>query len=142
MRGTTRDEAGAGAIEAAGIEPAIADPDRAMTVLDHVGDVSLVYWLLGSALGAPEAVAALHGPRLERLLGELVDTPVRGLVYEAAGSVAAETLESGAGVARAAADRWRIRIAVVAEDPAPHEAWTAAMAAAGAELLGRGESAY
>ena len=31
--------------------------------------------------------ADLHGPRLETLLERLVDTPVRGVVYEAAGTV-------------------------------------------------------
>ena len=56
-------------------------------MLDQIEDVALIFWLLGSATGEPAAVAALHGPRLERLLEEIVDTPVRGFVYEAAGTV-------------------------------------------------------
>ena len=35
----------------AGIEPALADPADPGTVLDLVGDVAAVYWLLGSARG-------------------------------------------------------------------------------------------
>ena len=84
VRGTSRREEGLAPIEAAGIEPALADPDRPGTVLELVGDVAVVFYLLGSAAGEPEALAAIHGPRLERLLEKLVDTPVRGFVYEAA----------------------------------------------------------
>src|SRR5687767_5946396 len=77
VRGTSRTESGTAAIEAAGIEPALADPDRIGTVLDAIEGVALIYWLMGT-VPAPE----LHGPRLERLLEEIVDTPVRALVYE------------------------------------------------------------
>ena len=38
---------------------------------------------MGTASGIPESLAALHGPRLQTLLEKLVDTPVRGVVYEA-----------------------------------------------------------
>ncbi len=89
VRGTTRDPDRTDAIEAAGIEAAVADPDRLMTVLDLIGDVAVLCWLLGSASGEPDEVAALHGPRLERLLEEIVDTPVRGIAYEAGGLGAA-----------------------------------------------------
>ena len=96
VRGTSRREQGLEAIAAAGIEPALADLDRVGTVLEHVADVAVVYLLLGSAAGGPEAVAELHRHRLERLLEKLVDTPVRGVVYEAAGSVDPEVLAAGA----------------------------------------------
>ncbi len=68
VRGTSRREEGLAAIEAAGIEPALADPDRPGTMLELVGDVAVVFWLLGSAEGEAEELAAIHGPRLERLL--------------------------------------------------------------------------
>ena len=67
VRGTSRREDGLAAIEAAGVEAAIADPDRVGTVLELVGDVAVVFHLLGSAAGQPEALAEIHGPRLERL---------------------------------------------------------------------------
>ena len=112
----------------------VADPDRVASILDHVGDVALVFWLLGSAQGRPEEVAAVHGPRLERLMEEIVDTPVRGFVYEAGGRVERPHLERGAAIVREAAERWRIPVEVVAEDPGDWEAWTEAMLAAARRL--------
>lgn len=135
VRGTSRDEVGLAAIEAAGIEPALADPERPGTLLDLVGDVAVVQVLLGSAEGEPEALAAIHGPRLERLLEHLVDTPVRGVVYEAAGSVEAALLEGGAEIVRAVGETWRIPVAVVEQPPAPPDPWREAMLSATRSLL-------
>lgn len=134
VRGTTRDPAKARDILEAGLEPAVADPDRAASILDHVADVTVVFWLLGSALGEPELLAAIHGARLERMLEELVDTPVRGFVYEAAGRVQRHHLERGAGAVRGAAKRWRIPVELVDEDSGDWEAWTDAMLAAADRL--------
>ena len=138
VRGTTRAPDRAGEIEAVGIEAAVADPNRVGTVLDHVADVTVVAWLLGSAAGDPETVEAIHGPRLERLLEELVDTPVRGFVYEGAGagSVGAATLRDGARVANAAAARWRIPVAIVEHDPAEWRGWVTAARGEVHALLG------
>jgi uncharacterized protein YbjT (DUF2867 family) len=130
VRGTTRDPSHAPAIAAAGIEAAVADPDALGTVLDLVPGVSVVAWLMGSPSGGGETATALNGPRLERLLEELVDTGVRGLVYEAAGSAPAESLARGAGLVSAASERFRIPAEVVEADPADHEEWTARMLAA------------
>jgi len=113
VRGTSRREAGLAAIEAAGIEPALADPDRPATVLELIADVAVVHWLLGSASGDAENLAAIHGSRLERLLEHLVETPVRRFVYEAAGSVDPAILEKGATIVRAAGERWRIPVEIV-----------------------------
>ncbi len=112
VRGTSRREEGRAAIEAAGIEPALADPEQPGTILDLVGDVALVCWLLGSATGPVENLEAIHGARLERLLERLVETPVRRFVYEAEGSVDREILERGSSIVRAAAERWRIPVTV------------------------------
>ncbi len=130
VRGTSRREQGLAQIEAAGIEPALADPERPGTVLDLVGDITVVHWLLGSAEGEPEQLEAIHGSRLERLLERLVDTPVRGFVYEAAGSVPAPLLEGGAAAVEGAAHRWRIPIALPTAGPPGEEAWIEAMVAA------------
>ncbi|MFN8216102.1 MAG: hypothetical protein U0R71_05850 [Solirubrobacterales bacterium] len=128
VRGTSRREEGRAAIEAAGLEAAPADPERPGTVLDLVADVAVVYYLLGSARGPAAELAAIHGPRLERLLEKLVDTPVRGFVYEAVGAVEPALLAGGAELVRSAGDTWRIPHAVVeAGDP------TAALAGPGAE---------
>jgi nucleoside-diphosphate-sugar epimerase len=126
VRGTTRDPQRTGEIERAGLAAVLADPDRVGTVLDHVGDVTVMAWLLGSAVGDPETIAAIHGPRLERLLEELVDTPVRGFVYEAAGSVGEGRLKPGAELALVAAERWRIPVALIEHDPADWRGWVEA----------------
>jgi uncharacterized protein YbjT (DUF2867 family) len=141
VRGTSRDETRLAEIEAAGIEPALADPDRPGTVLDLVGDVAVVAWLLGSAAGEAEQLEAIHGSRLERILERLVDTPVRGFVYEAAGSVPAPVLETGAAAVASAGETWRIPVASLDADPAAPEAWVQAAFAAVSKLTSRaGES--
>jgi uncharacterized protein YbjT (DUF2867 family) len=134
VRGTSRGEAGLAGIEAAGIEPALADPDRPGTVLDLVGDVAVVAWLLGSAAGEAEQLEAIHGSRLERILERLVDTPVRGFVYEAAGSVPAPVLEAGAAAVARAGETWRIPVASLDADPVDPDAWVAAAFAAVSKL--------
>jgi uncharacterized protein YbjT (DUF2867 family) len=130
VRGTSRRPEGLGPIEDAGVEAALADPDRPGTLLDLVGDVAVVHWLLGSAVGDPEQLEAIHGPRLERVLERLVDTPVRGFVYEAAGGAPKELLRGGRALVEAAASRWRIPASVVMAEPVDTERWLAAMVAA------------
>lgn len=137
VRGTSRTAAGVEAIEAAGIDGALADPDRPGTVLDLVGDVALVYWLMGSAQGADADLSAIHGPRLQGLLERLVDTPVRGFVYEGAGTAAPGHLLAGSEAVNRASATWRIPARVVEEPPAsPPDAWLTAMLAARADLVG------
>jgi uncharacterized protein YbjT (DUF2867 family) len=135
VRGTSRREEGLAAIEAAGIEAALADPDRPGTLLELVGDVAVVFYLLGSAEGDPESLAAIHGPRLERLLEHLVDTPVRGVAYEASGSVDRAVLAAGAEIVRAAARTWRIPVEIVDSEPDDPGKWSEKMAGVALGLL-------
>jgi nucleoside-diphosphate-sugar epimerase len=137
VRGTARRRDGLAAIEADGIEAVLADPDRVVTVLDNVEGVTAIGWLLGSARGEPAAVAAIHGPRLERLCAELVDTPVRGVVYESSGAVASEVLRGGETVVRTASERWRMPFETVDADPADWRPWVSAAAAAFSRLVAR-----
>jgi uncharacterized protein YbjT (DUF2867 family) len=116
VRGTSRREEGLEAIELAGIEAALADPEQPGTLLELVGDVTVVYWLLGSATGGAENVEAIHGPRLERFLERLVETPVRRFVYEAGGSVDTEILARGASAVETASRTWRIPVEIVDAD--------------------------
>jgi len=136
VRGTSRTDEGAAAIEAAGIEPAIADPERPGTVLDLVGDVAVIAWLLGSASGEPQAMAAIHGPRLASLLEKLVDTPVRGFLYEARGSVPVEIVGMGTRLVEEASERWRIPHRILSSDPGDPSRWTRDARLAVAELVG------
>jgi hypothetical protein len=116
VRGTSRSAEGMAAIEAAGLEAAAADPESPGTVLELCGDVTVVAWLLGSASGDPEAIAAIHGPRLERLLEKLVDTPVRGFAYEAVGPVEESHLRGGWEILERSAETWRIPVVALEED--------------------------
>jgi 3-hydroxyisobutyrate dehydrogenase-like beta-hydroxyacid dehydrogenase len=138
VRGTTRDETKLEEIAAAGIEGAVADPDRVGTIMEAIEGVTLVFWSLASASGDDAAVAALHGPRLERLLEEVVDTPVRGLVYEAAGTVTQGVLLGGEAIVNAAAERWRIPVVIVDADPGDSGGWLDAMFAAAERLTAAG----
>jgi uncharacterized protein YbjT (DUF2867 family) len=135
VRGTTRSPQRLGAIARGGIEAALADPARPGTVLDLVGDVAVVVWALASASGSRAEVAALHGESLGHLLARLVDSPVRGFVYEVAGSVAAGELESGREQVRRAGETWRMPVALVESDPGDCGAWTAAALGAVAGVL-------
>jgi uncharacterized protein YbjT (DUF2867 family) len=128
VRGTSRCEEGMAAIAAAGIEPALADPEQPGTLLELVGDVAVVVLALGAVTGDPELLAAIHGPRLSSLLERLVDTPVRGVVYEAGGSAGPELLGGGAEILRAAANTWRIPVELVQAPRDEPEAWVGAMA--------------
>ena len=138
VRGTTRRAAGAAQIEAGGAQAAVADPDRLATLLPQLEGVGAICWLMGSARGEPERVAELHGPRLRSLLEHLVDTPVRGFVYEAAGAVEAARLDEGAALVRDAGKRWQLPVALVDRHPREHEAWVQAMRLAVGRLLAAG----
>jgi hypothetical protein len=135
VRGTTRDRANAEAIAADGAEPYVGDPDRVATLMDALAGVTIVCWLMGTAAGDAERVAALHDGRLRMLWEKLVDTPVRGVVHEAAGPLPPDVLARGRAVADAAHETWRIPLAMIDADPADHAAWLAAAGAAVDTLL-------
>jgi hypothetical protein len=123
VRGTSRSPAHALALERAGIEGVVADPDRLGTLVPTLAGVTVVCWLMGGAADSPD----VHGPRLRSLTEHLVDTPVRGLVYEAAGTADTALLERGASIVREASQTWHIPVEIVNADPAVHEAWLEAM---------------
>jgi nucleoside-diphosphate-sugar epimerase len=136
VRGTTRDPGKSSAIAAAGAEPYVGDPDRVATLMEALTGVTIVCWLMGTATGGAEQVAALHDGRLRMLWEKLVDTPVRGVVHEAAGPLPRDVLARGRAVAQAAHDTWRIPLVLLDTDPADHDAWRAAASGAVAHLLG------
>jgi nucleoside-diphosphate-sugar epimerase len=136
VRGTTRDEARRAEIEGAGAEAFIGDPDRVATLapaFDHVG-VACV--LLGSATGAPGRLEALHGTRLDMLLERMLDTTVRAVIYERAGSVDPQVLAAGTARVRYACERSLIPYVLLSADPVDHVAWLAAASSAVDQALG------
>jgi nucleoside-diphosphate-sugar epimerase len=124
VRGTTRSQANAEAIRATGAEPYLGDPDRIGTLMDALSGVTVVCWLMGTV-----PVPELHEGRLRMLWEKLVDTPVRGVVYEGA-------LPQGEQVARTAAETWQIPLEVLDADPLDHAAWLQAARGAVDRLLG------
>ena len=126
IRAVTRTEAGRAAIEAAGAECVIADPDRIGTLRYALDNVTILLWLLGTATGPADKVAALHGSRLRMMLEKTTDTTVRGVVYEAAGTVGADVLSTGAAEAEHARRTNEIPYALLDADPADRAAWLAA----------------
>src|SRR4051794_4883902 len=131
VRGTTRDPAKLGAIEAAGAEAVVADPYRLATVMPLLDGASAVLWLMGTANGSAASVDAVHGTRLESMLELIVDTHARGFVYETGGV----EREIGVHAARCAAEVYAMPIVVLDSDPGNHTAWLADARQAALQLL-------
>src|SRR2546423_1010849 len=109
VRGTSRTAAGRAAIETAGFEGVVADPNRLGTLIPHLQGSSVLCWLMGTA-----AEPALHGERFTSLVEMLVDTHVRGVVHEAAGEVA---------VARRMGETYRMPVERISAPPSDPPRW-------------------
>lgn len=92
-------------------------------------NVAVVCVLLGSAVGEREQLEALHGSRLEMLLARLIDTTVRGVVYEAHGTVSEEVLAGGAERVRRACRYSRTPFELLEMPHEDRETWHAAAVA-------------
>jgi len=138
VRITTRSEDGRTAIEAVGAECWIGTPDRVGSLRYALENVTIACWLLGTARGPRDEVAALHGSRLAFFCTQTIDTTVRGLLYEAAGCVDADLLQCGAELIATAAAHNAIPLRIISADPADEGAWRAQASTALAALLGTG----
>ncbi len=107
----------------------MADPDRVVTLAPALAGVGVVCVLLGSAEGSDAALADLHGARLEMLLTRILDTPVRGFVYEASGSVEPALLSAGAARVSSFCSTSRIPFELAAQSAvAGWDLWAARLA--------------
>jgi nucleoside-diphosphate-sugar epimerase len=130
VRGTTRNPGRCAEIEAAGAQPHVGDPDRVASIASAFAHVGVALLLLGSAQGTREQLEALHGTRLDMLLERMLDTTVRAVVYERAGSVPDDVLAAGAERVRFACERSLIPFVLLDADPHDHAGWlTAAVSA-------------
>jgi uncharacterized protein YbjT (DUF2867 family) len=137
VRVTTRSENGRAAIESAGAECWIGTPDRLATLRGALDSVTLVFWLLGGAVGSEEELRALYGPRLELFLTQAIDTTVRGFIYGARGTrVPAAVLAEGEHTVREMTARSAIPAAFLTSDPSDVPGWVAEARGAVNELLG------
>ena len=136
VRGTSRTPRGSERIEDAGIEGAIADPDRVGTVLEHVGDVAVVVWALGEASGPTSIDVNAH--RLESMLERLVDTPVRGFVLEGPRErpEGTDDLPGATDLVVRASETWRLPVRIVGARRDHADDWLEAMRAAVLDLAG------
>lgn len=123
MRGTTRDQDRLAEIEATGAEAVLGDPDRVATLVDALDHVTIVCILLASATGPDERLRALHGSRLEMLVTKLTDTTVRGVVYEARGTIEQDVLAAGVRQIRAFRERTHARAVLLDAEPEHWQAW-------------------
>jgi hypothetical protein len=130
VRVVTRTESRRGAIESAGAECWIGDPDVVGTLRYALDNVTVLLWLLGTATGDPEQVGALHGSRLRMMLEKTTDSTVRGVVYERAGPLPPGMYASGEAEMRHARETNEIPFATLDADPGAADAWVPAARAA------------
>jgi hypothetical protein len=126
VRISTRSEAVRAAIEAAGAECWIGTPDRLATLRAALDGVTIACWLLGAVTGEEDQVRALHESRLRFFLGQLIDTTVRGFIYEAAGTtVPATVLANGERIVAEVTERNVIPREFLTADPRDAGTWVA-----------------
>ena len=136
VRISTRNEDTRAAIEATGAECWVGTPDRLATLRGSLENVTILCWLLGTAVGSSEQLQALHTSRLEFFLTQAIDTTVRGLVYEAHGTgVSAGLVREGEIVVRTLVERNEIPAAFLTADPGDVAGWLAEAQTAIASLL-------
>jgi hypothetical protein len=137
VRITTRSERGRAAIEAVGAECWVGTPDRLATLRGSLDSVTIACWLLATAEGSPDELAALFTTRLELFLTQAIDTTVRGVIYERCGGVVpAAAAAAGEEIVRRLTDANRIPAAVLSHDPGELAGWLDEARAAVGTLLG------
>lgn len=136
VRATTRSEQRREAISGAGAECWIGTPERLATLRGALENVTVVCWLLGRATGTEEQIQQLHTSRLEFFLNQIIDSTVRGFIYEVPSSSQAEGLGArGSEIVQRLTCANSIPFRVIEADQEEHE-WLAGAHAAIASLLG------
>jgi len=126
VRISTRTEAGRAAIEETGAECWVGTPDRLASMRGITDSVAVACWLTGSVAGDQELICELHTTRLQFFLTQLIDTTVRGFIYEARGAgTPQDVLAQGEEIARAITSRNVIPAAFLQADPSDTPAWLA-----------------
>ena len=147
VRVTTRTEEHRAAIEGVGAECWIGTPDLLATMRGALDGVTIACWMLTRVGGPAEQVAALHASRLEFFLHQVIDTTVRGFLYDASpGVVPPEVLAGGRRIVRSLTELNAIPARVVERargegGDREHAEWIAAAHGAIESLLGGAPSA-
>jgi hypothetical protein len=138
LRITTRSQSARAAIEQSGAECWVGTPDRLATLRGALDGVTIACWLLGSAHGSDAQLLELHTRRLGFFLTQMIDTTVRGFVYEARGtSTPAAALAAGEHTVTRLAAHNAIPLAFLRVDPQQEDAWRDAARCVIAALLDR-----
>jgi hypothetical protein len=119
----TRSEDRREEIERAGAECEVGNPDRLGTLVRALDKVAIACWLLGCASGPVEKVQALHDMRLRSFIVKTIDTTVRGILYEANGTLSPLLLSQGAQIAGDLASENKIPLALLQAHPAERDRW-------------------
>jgi uncharacterized protein YbjT (DUF2867 family) len=137
IRITTRSEERRAVVEEAGAECWIGTPDRLETLRGALEGVTLACWLLGSAGPSAEDARALYTSRLEAFMRLLIDTTVRGLVYETAERLLPADLATDAErMVRRLAEHNLIPYRIIRSAALEQERWVGEALAAVRALLG------
>lgn len=104
-------------------------------MVSQLAGVSVVCLLLGSAAGANRSVQALHLERVPALARYCIDTPVRGIVYEGAGSAGPRLLAEAARALEEIGTANHMPVVIARADPADHGRWLAEMESSVAAVL-------
>ncbi len=136
VRITSRSQETRTAIEGVGGECWPGTPGRLATLRGALDGVAIACWLLAGATGPPQELVELHTLRLEYFLTQMIDTTVRGFVYEARGTTAAAgALAQGQEIARTVCERNAIPLAVLDRTAAEEGRWQELARAAIEQLL-------
>jgi hypothetical protein len=138
VRLTTDDEDRREAITDLGAECWIGTPARLATLRAAIENVSVVCWLLAEMPADNGQLSDLHTSRLEFFLGQIIDSTVRGFVYETLGTtVPTELRERSTAIAQDICMRNLIPLQIVDADPSAQE-WLESARGAIASVLGAG----
>ena len=138
VRITTRSEVRRAEIESAGAECWIGTPARLSTLRGALDGATLACWMLARASGEPEELSALHGRLLESFVRQVIDTTVRGLIYDTSSQASEQRvlLRTGAEIVESLAAFNAIPAKVLAPPRDDDESWIASARNAVEELLG------
>jgi hypothetical protein len=124
VRVTSRSETRRTAIDGAGAELWLGTPMRLETLRGALENVTIACWLLGSANAEPEALRELYGSRLEAFVRLLIDTTVRGFIYEPpSAALPAELARGGERVVSELTRHNQIPHAVILANPSELDSW-------------------
>jgi uncharacterized protein YbjT (DUF2867 family) len=136
VRITTRSEERREEIEAAGAECWIGTPDRLATLRAALENVTVACWMLGAAHGSEEQLASLHTSRLEFFINQIIDTTVRGFIYEPpGGGASAEISDAALDIACRVTSRNSIPLLLLKASPEETEQWLSEAHAAISSVL-------